>query len=562
MRTFAVSLLVFVLFFGLLEGGSRLYEGWKGSRDDAPAQSAGPLDAAKALAKYDPELGYTLNQGDNADPNLFVDSRGRRFARKKPKNTYRIVCLGGSTTYGVGSKPGLGYPELLQRLFELTGRDRPVKVEVINAGVMGYHSWHSLIRSRVELDVLQPDLYLLMDGLNDILASQNPKILQQRMDKKTALLALVNANPPGPLHALNTFLMHSSFYRTMHRLADSLARPHPTGQDVPQAPAETYLERIERFGYRDNIKKFMELRKAQGIAVVLVNHPWIVGPGENVQQARARLPYDVDPCFVFGRTYVSQTDQDLARKEDAPLVDPQPALDALSAKEPNIFRVFVDAQHYTPLGNLALARSVQTGLCGMDWFRKALGGDCASLSDQAFASAFRPILNHGRCMLDYGWPKDLSRALASEIVSTTDLKKVDQAFGAWGFYAPAPGKPAGRLVVRVTPTAGFHNAVFYPRLVALGDEVRVVSRSSDKTTVVFRLKETDKNLFPEISQAYGLRLPDSAGAPVTLEVELTGQAELYFQKERLFFFDALHEKADLRGCAQEPEPDGAPHSTR
>ncbi len=59
--------------------------------------------------------------------------RGKDFSPQKEEGTYRIVCLGWSSTFGFFNRDDYTYPAILERLFDESVKDR--KVEVINAGI-------------------------------------------------------------------------------------------------------------------------------------------------------------------------------------------------------------------------------------------------------------------------------------------------------------------------------------------------------------------------------------------------------------------------------------------
>ena len=86
----------------------------------------------------------------------------------KPKGQFRIVCLGGSTTYTTSIENyQLSYPNLLEK--EL--RERGLKnINVVNAGVGAYTSWESLINFEFRVLDLQPDMVIIYHGVNDILS--------------------------------------------------------------------------------------------------------------------------------------------------------------------------------------------------------------------------------------------------------------------------------------------------------------------------------------------------------------------------------------------------------
>jgi len=77
----------------------------------------------------------------------------------KPKNIFRIVTLGGSTTQN-------GYPPFLED--KLNANNNNIQFEVINGGVNWYTSQHSIINYLFRLKHLDPDLVIFQHAINDI----------------------------------------------------------------------------------------------------------------------------------------------------------------------------------------------------------------------------------------------------------------------------------------------------------------------------------------------------------------------------------------------------------
>ena len=95
--------------------------------------------------------------------------RGPEIALPKPDETYRIVAMGGSTTYGAHLESWRdAYPHLLERqLRETFGYG---DVEVVNAGVPSYSSWESLVSLALRIPDLAPDMIIVYHALNDVSA--------------------------------------------------------------------------------------------------------------------------------------------------------------------------------------------------------------------------------------------------------------------------------------------------------------------------------------------------------------------------------------------------------
>jgi hypothetical protein len=90
------------------------------------------------------------------------------YTLEKPKNTYRIVMLGGSTTYGIGASCFESIAVKLENLLNANRIDPDIhRVEVINAGVGGYSSSQELLFYLTEIVHFKPDLVIMYDGWND-----------------------------------------------------------------------------------------------------------------------------------------------------------------------------------------------------------------------------------------------------------------------------------------------------------------------------------------------------------------------------------------------------------
>lgn len=107
---------------------------------------------------------------------------------QKDENTIRILMLGGSALYGLGS--GSIYPkndslknsetishrlqEKINRSFVSSGSQK--RVEIINAGVISYMTFHHLVYLNQELLKYKPDWVINFDGNNDFYGD-NPEYL-------------------------------------------------------------------------------------------------------------------------------------------------------------------------------------------------------------------------------------------------------------------------------------------------------------------------------------------------------------------------------------------------
>lgn len=161
--TTVVSVLVTLL---LLEGALRFYFGVFGSERDRLVYMGSAQDIANANESTTglPFLNYGGVPGVNG-----VNTRGFRNPDRehpKPEGVYRILALGGSTTYGQDVTWDEAYPMQLERaLREEYGYEN---VEVINGGYPNYDTMNSLVNLQTRGLEQEPDLVLLYQGYNDM----------------------------------------------------------------------------------------------------------------------------------------------------------------------------------------------------------------------------------------------------------------------------------------------------------------------------------------------------------------------------------------------------------
>lgn len=113
-------------------------------------------------------LPFVPKPGYRSGPNQH-DSRGFRgeeVAVPKPPGVFRIVLVGGSTTYTQRVKDYReSFPYVLQRLLRERGH---ASVEVVNAGVNDYSTWETLLNLELRVLDLDPDLVGIYHGINDV----------------------------------------------------------------------------------------------------------------------------------------------------------------------------------------------------------------------------------------------------------------------------------------------------------------------------------------------------------------------------------------------------------
>ena len=96
----------------------------------------------------------------------FVASNTKRADSEK-NGSYKILCVGDSSTYGLGASDPekFSYPARLQQI--LDERAHTGKFDVINLGIPGINSSQVLNRMRSNIATYRPDLVIIMVGIND-----------------------------------------------------------------------------------------------------------------------------------------------------------------------------------------------------------------------------------------------------------------------------------------------------------------------------------------------------------------------------------------------------------
>ena len=122
-----------------------------------------------------PTPGYHNTKGIHHNAQGF--RRDLDTPREKPKDTYRIFLMGGSTAYGLQSLSRHGQEkysvirndETIDHYLEEYLRPRVAgkTVEVINAAITSHYSHHHLIYLNQTILKYHPDMIIFLDGFND-----------------------------------------------------------------------------------------------------------------------------------------------------------------------------------------------------------------------------------------------------------------------------------------------------------------------------------------------------------------------------------------------------------
>jgi tetratricopeptide (TPR) repeat protein len=135
------------------------------------------------LATEDPFVGFAENvplfvEARQADGSIVMRAADNKlqlfnyqaFPREKGANSYRVFCMGGSTTYGRPYDDPVSFCGWLRAY--LKAADPARNWEVINAGGVSYASYR-VARLMSELVQYQPDLFIVYSGQNEFLEQRS-----------------------------------------------------------------------------------------------------------------------------------------------------------------------------------------------------------------------------------------------------------------------------------------------------------------------------------------------------------------------------------------------------
>jgi len=256
--TLSVLSVLFVLL--VLETGLRSYDAFRGRGFFSSYWNRVKYETAPIPFRTFGVRIYRRNRGA-----LFVSSsHGELYPFKKACGTFRIVCLGGSTTqnrnrFSPPNRPH--YPALLEAI--LKRRLGTEKIEVINLGWAAYCTVHSLILLELDVVSMNPDLVIVSHNTNDLVIAYYPGVLPDYSNRYSQPGVQV---PDLRNHGLlDHLLQHFRLYWTVKRRL-RLSRP--------TAPVrwKSYGERPNAMAsqvFQRNLRSLIAIAKENRIRILL-----------------------------------------------------------------------------------------------------------------------------------------------------------------------------------------------------------------------------------------------------------------------------------------------------
>lgn len=265
----------------------------------------------------------------------------------KEDGTIRIICLGGSTTYGASVVDNHAtYPSVLEKLlnseFRVDGWD---KVEVLNLGVGGYTSHEDLLNLKVYGMPLDPDVVLIQSGINDVAPRFYPEPDPDYHHFRKPL-------KPVEAGALSRALYHSKLFVVLGwklGLIQPLTLQSRTQYPLPPArEAAGHMSNNGTEAYENNLSEMIAIATDADIEVWLLTGAHLFGVNFAAPDEEGRL---LDDAYRRGLIEHNEVVRKITSERGVGIVD-------LERSMPALRQYFSDPIHMTEEGNVLKARLI------------------------------------------------------------------------------------------------------------------------------------------------------------------------------------------------------------
>lgn len=342
--------IVFLMLLVILETGSRIYAWY---RADVSLFSRNPHPKLDLFMSHPYLISVPKPDGQwkefSGNLSYSVNSlgfRGEEFEYRKPEGVYRIVALGGSTTWGNNVTDEHTYPRKLENILNASCTDS-IRFEVINAGVPGYTSTESLLNLALRLLDLSPDMITIYHAYNDIKVNGYEGFKRDYSHYRSARGKI-------KVPFVQSRLRFAYVFFTLDRL--NYVRRHILPKPDISGRIDSVSEQCIG-AFKDNLCNMVYLARSHGIKVVLCTFAASLNE-ENLRERPEiftqilnfvpKLTYD---GLMDGFRRYNQAIVDIAEKEEVPIVYQHESM-------PPDFDLFVDHIHFTEKGTELFAANI------------------------------------------------------------------------------------------------------------------------------------------------------------------------------------------------------------
>ena len=374
-RRFAILFLKLVLALGALELASFLALLFLAQERDSVRSETHLFDAHRNH-RLNPEFPGHSSDGFRSDAPI---------TRRKPPQTIRIIALGTSALYGLGSNapypvhPSLSNQETITFHLEqfLNGRLKADKsnfrVEVINAGVSAYRTYHHLIQMNSRLIDYHPDIVINVDGHNDFYKDQlddpwnhyaySTSVLVDQHNRRTFFLASQTFTRSLSKYFYSFNLAERIFRRLWRKKLEQPLQCVPPLPDRLQGDFESNVTTVAERQYVRELWQIHQLGEYAGYKHAVFLQPEIVfESSQNLSQSDRELKQITQRQLPAGETEKMQNIRELLpgifRKHDLPFFD----VAQLSPHNTSGEDLYLDYCHLTPAGAKITANQISQPL--------------------------------------------------------------------------------------------------------------------------------------------------------------------------------------------------------
>ncbi|MFN8391615.1 MAG: SGNH/GDSL hydrolase family protein [Bdellovibrionota bacterium] len=297
------------------------------------------------------------------------------------KSLTRVFVMGGSTAMGMGVNSN---SETLSAQLERFLRADSPKIRVLNCGVGSYMSWQQLSYLSLELIGYQPDVIVVLDGINDCLSStwgnkglRGGWIPNTHRSLDDVVQMVLQASGYSSLsHQLRRRILSSKLAAKIKTFFDELQHTASTKVEMPnkiwgEMDYSTWSVKPESVDwYIRNVRSAIGLSRANGAKIIYLLQPQLAwGSRKRTDEESALfakiaarmppVPTLVPEWFAMVRSRFLELRKDL---HDGCMVHVEDASEWLDDVDETVYH---DWNHYNARGQEVLALRIQRILRGM-----------------------------------------------------------------------------------------------------------------------------------------------------------------------------------------------------
>jgi lysophospholipase L1-like esterase len=355
---------------------------------------------------YSAVRGHELNPGYRRDfdtgGRLIHSAQGFRrdglIEMAKPAGVFRIFVLGGSALYGIGVQggtyplhPTLANDETVTFFLErelnaqvhAAGLD--LQIEVINAGVTAYQTFHHVLYFYETLYEYQPDLLLFLDGHNDFYNVDRANPIKAYSYSAASMVPAFNQRRPWfTLHVASRALgEYSHAFKALEKLSLAMfekfeARPQNSGQSsrLPEGDFGEALRQAATAGFLRNYRLIDAFSQYHGFDYHVFLQPEVVfEEAERLDRRDAAIKATTERLYGAERVEIMRRARaqfpELFASQHVPYTD----IGSLAQDPGARGQLYMDYCHLTPAGAKAVAERMLPEVLDMILDRLAPGDD-------------------------------------------------------------------------------------------------------------------------------------------------------------------------------------------